>query len=97
MDPAKLPRQDGQAPSKSRETSDRHLVASLSCHAAETFMIRSTASFKLATDEANEKRTKSFPDGPKAAPGIAATPPSSSSIRHTSSALVPVAVTSTQA
>src|SRR5579872_3143135 len=51
--------------------------------------MRSTASRNVSIDDANEKRTKSFPAGPKAAPGMAATPPSSSITRHNSSAGTP--------
>jgi hypothetical protein len=36
--------------------------------------IRSIASARIPLDDANENRTKSLPDGPNAAPGIAATP-----------------------
>ncbi len=56
--------------------------AAVPCQADDTFTMRSTASCRVAIDDANEKRMKSFPVGPKAAPGIAATPASSSRMRH---------------
>jgi hypothetical protein len=48
-------------------------------------------------EEANEKRTKSLPELPKAAPGIAATPASSSMMRQSSSAAIPVSAMFTHA
>src|SRR5689334_20754562 len=67
-----------------------YLPARAPCHAEETLWIRSTASFRLAVDEANENRTKSALESPNAAPGMAATPASSSITRQTSSAVMPV-------
>ena len=72
-------------------------VAAVPCQAVETFRIRSTASCNVAVEEANEKRTKSVPASPKAAPGMAATPASSSRMRQSSSALIPVSEIFTQA
>ena len=71
--------------------------AGVPCQADETCNIRSTASFRMAVDDAKEKRTNSAPAGPNAAPGIAATPASSSMMRQISSALRPASETSTQA
>src|SRR6266567_1313943 len=88
-------------PFKTRSTSDTHSSthrkAAVPCHAVDTLTMRSTASCRVAIEEAKEKRMKSLPAGPKAAPGMAATPASSSRMRHSSSALMPVAVMSTQA
>src|SRR5262249_55783246 len=66
-------------------------------HALDALRIRSVASRSVSVDDANENRTESLPDGPNAAPGIAATPACSSMIRQTSSALAPVSATFTQA
>src|SRR5260370_18820554 len=65
--------------------------------AEATFLILAAASCRFAIDDANEKRTKLLPEGPNAAPGIAATPASSSRTRQISSALAPVPRMSTQA
>src|SRR5215470_700370 len=72
-------------------------AAAVPCHALATFSMRSTASRSVAVDDANEKRTKSLPAGPNAAPGIAATPASSSMILQISSAVIQVSETFTQA
>src|SRR5216684_4452222 len=67
----------------SRRAYVRLATAGVPCQAVETRVIRSTASFSVAFEDANEKRTKSAPLGPNAAPGMAATPASSSMMRQT--------------
>src|SRR5260370_12524463 len=74
-----------------------YLSTRVPCQAEETFLILAAASCRFAIDDANEKRTKLLPEGPNAAPGMAATPASSSRTRQIASPLAPVPRMSTQA